>query len=449
MHLDTPALLRVGTAGLALLLGLSACSTSTPPHSSNAPHSSPGESVPSSSGSPVEFAKSATGSLVWADGTKVKAKQQDLGKAREAVEGSDFQKVFSASTQQRADHEFIPLSIDSAGVPIGLYGPAAAIADYAKDGTRIGPGELNIGRYDSGTFQPFTTQGAAKKKYTPMNTNIAISVSDVGIFWSESTEGDTEDTDWRILYAPRGSTEVTVLASKKDLKAGDQSDEYQFVLSPLVLGNRVYWEYYQYQHDEGTAINKVFSVDLNTPGVVREDIGNSVEGPSGNAGWWGDGLLSSALLEKDTDSGLVETFSSYSLAGKRKEVLYLREDPAEPSHATQIGTNKPYFSLTHAESVFLVDTAKREALVFSGPKDSQVSGATHCGSRLSWTFINDGAEYATERYIFDSERNELLLVSGAQDTGSSWCTGEYLGVTVLDSAGAPTVVEDLITRWER
>lgn len=449
MQLDTAALLRVGTAGLALLLGLSACSTTSPVESSSPPHSSPDDSAPSPSASPVEFAKSATGSLMWADGTKVNVKQQDVGKAREAVEGRDFHTVFSTSTQQITDHVFIPLSIDSSGVPIGLYGPGAAATDYREDGARIRPGELNIGRYDAGIFRPFSTAGAPNTKYTPLTTNIGISLSAQGIFWNESTEGATEDADWRILHVPHGSNDVTVLASKQDLKASDQSEEYQFVVTPVVLEDRVYWAYYRLQPEEGTALHKVFSVDINTPGVVREELGNSVEGPSGNIGVWGDGLLSSALLEKDVENGLVQTFSSYSLAGKRKEVLSLTEGSDGSSEATQIGTNKPYFSLTHAESVFLVDTAKRETLVFSGPKDSQVSGATQCGGLLSWTFINDGAEYATERYVFDSQRNELLKVSGAQDTLSSWCTGEYLGWPTLDSADIPTLVGDLITRWER
>lgn len=449
MHLDTSAFLRVGTAGLALLVGLSACSTSTPAGSPSVSEPAPSESVPTPSASPAVFATSATGSLHWADGTKVKVKQRDLGKAREAVAGSDFHKVFSTSTQQSKDQLFIPLSLDTSGIPIGLYGPRAAAADYTKDGTRITPGQLNIGRYDSGTFQPFTTKGAPKKNYIPMNANFGVSTSSAGIIWSETTAGDTKDTNWRILHVPTGSNEVTVLASKKDLKSSDQSEDYQFVLNPLVAENRVYWEYYRYQHDEGSAIHKVFSVDFNAPGVVREDIGNSVEGPSGNSDFWGAGLLSSALLEKDVENGLVQVFSAYSLTGKRQEILYLTQGPDGSSVAAQIGANKPSFSLAHAESVFLVDTAKREALVFSGPKDSQVSGATQCGRILSWTFINDGGEYATERYLFDSERNELLKVSGAQDTLSSWCTGDYLGWLALDSTDAPTVVEDVITRWER
>lgn len=238
-----------------------------------------------------------------------------------------------------------------------------------------------------------------------MNANVGISTSAAGILWSESTEADTKASNWHILHVPLGSNEVTVLASTKDLKASEQSDDYQFILNPLVKGNRVYWEYYRYQHDEGSAIHKVFSVDINTPGVVREDIGNSIEGPSGNSDFWGDGLLSSALLEKDVENGLVQAFSSYSLTGKRQEILYLTQGPYGSLEAIQIGANKPSFSLTHDESLFLINTAKREALVFSGPKDSQVSGATQCGNILSWTFINDGAEYVTERYVFDSERN--------------------------------------------
>lgn len=294
--------------------------------------------------------------------------------------------------------------------------------DKAQLGSRIAAEGQSIGQYTSGAFKPFATVGDPKRKYVSTTADTDLWVSTEGIFWNESTQDHTKETDWRIPSVHPGSNEVTALASKKDLAASDQSNEYQFVGKPMAVGDRVFWEYYEYQPADGSAINKVFSVDVKAPGVVREGIGDSVDAPSGSSQTWASDFISTALLEKSGEDELIEVLSSYALTGERKEILHMRQSGGTRSEVLLVGTDKPSFSLTHAESVLLVDTSKCEALLFSGPKDSQVSSTSQCGSMLSWVFLEEGAKHATERYVFDSESKELMVLPGAPRVTAGWCS---------------------------
>lgn len=450
MQRTVQTLLTLGVAGTVMSLGLTACSPVTQPSGTGAIQSPSETAQP-----PSESAKPAAPlvPLAWPDGTKLTFNERRLDEARVATKDKDFTEEFSTIDLKSSKTAFIPLGMEPSGTPVGLYGNRQPEADFEETGIEIDPESMQIGRYVGKSFEPFTTSGALKKKYIPRGIG-SISVTDTGITWSENQSADDETVGWRVLGVSHGTTDVRILATQTPTQGPKPGFDVQLVSAPIIVDERVYWNFFQPHGDDGSMARKILSANFKKPTAVREELepnGGHRDSDGENVYIWGDGLVSVAEVEDDSDYGISQTISAYIPGEKQREILHLEnseEDASEDAGRMQLeGSDGQALSVSYGGDIFIVDPETRQAEMFRGPRDSEVAGVAHCGARVSWSYEQESKGVPTELYVFDRDSKELSVVPGAQTTNLGWCTGDYIAWSPVDSGGSGANRWDVVTRW--
>ena len=265
---------------------------------------------------------------MWADGTRVTAHVQGIEHARVGTKDQDFTEESSTRGIVNEKTAFLVEAVDSSGTLVGTYGPRQSDQELWGTGYVIDPESQRLGRYVEGAFEPFTVAGTSKKDYLAQEIS-GMTVTDSGIIWGEIHSENASSRGWKILSVSPGSTEVRVLATRSWKKGPNDILEHTMLRSPVLVDGRVYWNFQRSNPDDDFWEEKLFSVDLEDPGTVRDEFDPALtdaKPPTGPLYVWEDRVLAAVDVPDDREEGYRDTISSYAPGGKREEILRVAED---------------------------------------------------------------------------------------------------------------------------
>ena len=262
MQSASRTLLTLGVAGTVMSLGLTSCTPLSQPNGTT--NAQPSSVTASPAPAPVP--------LVWADGTRVTANVQGIEHARAATKDEDYTVESDTRGLVNSKTAFFVQAVDSSGALVGIYGPRLSEQDQEKAQAEYGidPESQRLGRYVAGALEPFTVVGPSKKDYLPQKVE-GMTVTDAGIIWGEIYSENASSRGWKILSVSPGSTEVRVLATRSWKKGPNDIFEHRMLSSPVLEDGRVYWSFERSNPEDDFYEEKLFSVDFEDPGTVRDE----------------------------------------------------------------------------------------------------------------------------------------------------------------------------------
>ena len=433
----TRALLAFGIVGTVMFLGLTACMPLSQPTAVQPP-----SGAASPSPAPVP--------LVWADGTRVTANVQGIAHARVATKDEDF--TLESETRGLVNEKmaFLVEAVDSSGALVGVYGPRQSVQEQEKNGYVIDPESQRLGRYVEGAFDPFTVAGTSKKDYLAQEIS-GMTVTDTGIIWGEIHSENASSRGWKILSISPGSTEVRVLATRSWKKGPNDILEHTMLRSPVLVDGRVYWNFERSNPDDDFYEEKLFSVDLEDPGTVRDEFDPALtdaKPPTGPLYVWEDRVLAAVDVPDDSEEGYRDTISSYAPGGKRDEILRVAEDSTAEYAMWLWGSDERGFAVEYDKNLYLVDPHTRQTEMFQTPEDAEISWLTQCGPLISWTYQGGSEDLATKHYVYNRGSKDLSVVAASQGQNMDYCSGDYMSWSTGDPKDREVDSGDVVVRWK-
>lgn len=437
----TGSFLALGVACTVMSLGLTSCMPLSQP---NVVQPSSGAASPAPAPIP----------LVWADGTRVTANVQGIEHARVATKDQDFTEESSTRSLVNAKMAFLVEAVDSSGTLVGTYGPSQSDQEQEKNGYVIDPESQRLGRYVDGALEPFTVAGTSKKEYLPQEIS-GMTVTDAGLIWGEIHSENASSRGWKILSVSPGSTEVRVLATRSWKKGPNDIFEHTMLRSPVLVDGRVYWNFERSNPEDDFYEEKLFSIDLEDPGTVRDEFDpapTDEKPPTGPLYVWEDRVLAAVDVPDDSEKGYTETISSYAPGGKREEILRVAEDSTAEYAMWLWGSDERGFAVEYDENLYLVDPRTRQTEIFQTPEDAEISWLTQCGPLISWTYQGGSEDLATKHYVYNRGSKDLSVAPASQGQNMDYCSGDYMSWSTDDSTGDSKDREadsiDVVVRWK-
>jgi hypothetical protein len=429
--------LALGVAGTVISLGLTACMPLSPPNAVQ---------TPSVAATPVQVPVP----LVWADGTKVTAHVQGIEQARVATKDEDFTEESSTRGLVNSKTAFLVQAVDSSGASVGIYGPRQSVQDQEKTGYVIDPESQRLGRYVEGTFEPFTVAGTSKKDYLAQEV-AGMTVTDSGIIWGEIHSEDASSRGWKILSVSPGSTEVRVLATRSWKKGTNDIFEHTMLSSPVLADGRVYWSFQRSNTEDDFYEEKLYSVDLEDPGTVRDEFDPTLtdeKPPRGSLHVWEDKVLAAVDVPDNSEKGYMETISSYAPGGNRDEILRVAEDSTAEYAMWLWSSDERGLAVEYDKNLYLVDPRTRETEMFQHPEGDEISWLTQCGPLVAWTYQGEYEDPVTKRYVYNRGSKDLSMVSTSREGGMDYCSGDYMSWPTSDAQDPEADSSDVVVRWK-
>lgn len=433
--------MALGVAGTVISLGLTACMPLSPPNAVQ---------TPSVAATPVQVPVP----LVWADGTKVTAHVQGIEQARVATKDEDFTEESSTRGLVNSKTAFYAEAVDSSGTLVGLYGPRLSDQEQELAQTEYGidPESQRLGRYVSGVLEPFTVAGTSKKDYLPQKVE-GMTVTDSGIIWSEIHSKNASSRGWKILSVSPGSTEVRVLATRSWKKGPNDVFEHTMLSSPVLADGRVYWTFQRSNPEDDFYEEKLYSVDLEDPGTVRDEFEPALtdEKVPKNLMYvnvWEDRVLAAVDVPDNSEKGYTGTISSYTPGGKREAILREAEDSRDEYGMRLWGSDERGFAVEYGENLYLIDPRTRQTEGFQHPDGAEISWLTQCGPLISWTYYGDSEDLATKRYVYDRDSKDLSVVLALRGGGMDYCSGNYMSLPTSDAQDPEADSSDVVVLWK-
>ena len=391
--------------------------------------------------------------LVWADGTRVTANVQGIEHARVATKDEDFTEESSTRGLVNSKMAFFAEAVESSGALVGIYGPRLSEQDQEQAQTEYGidPESQRLGRYVAGVLESFTVAGTSKKDYLPQKVE-GMTVTDAGIIWGEIHSENASSRGWKILSVSPGSTEVRVLATRSWKKGPNDIFEYTMLSSPVLADGRVYWSFQRSNTEDDFYEEKLYSVDLEDPGTVRDEFDPALtdEKVPKNLMYvnvWEDRVLAAVDVPDDSEKGYTGTISSYAPGGKREAILREAEDSSDEYGMRLWGSDERGFTVEYDENLYLVDPRTRQTEMFQHPEGAEISWLTQCGPRISWTYQGEFEDPVTKRYVYNRDSKDLSVVSTSREGGMDYCSGDYMSWPTSDPQDPKADSSDVVVRW--
>lgn len=390
--------------------------------------------------------------LVWADGTRVTANVQGIEHARVATKDEDFTVESETRGLVNAKMAFFAEAVDSSGTLVGIFGPRLSDQEQEQEQTEYGidPESQRIGRYVAGALEPFTVAGTSKKDYLPQKVE-GMTVTDAGIIWGEIHSENASSRGWKILSVSPGSTEVRVLATHSWKKGPNDDVERTMLSSPVLADGRVYWNFERSNSEDDFSEEKLYSVDLEDPGAVRDEFDPTLtdeKPPKGSLYVWEDRVLAGVDVPADSEKGYTGTISSYAPGGKREEILREAEDSTAEYAMWLLGSDERGFAVEYDKNLYLVDPRTRETEMFQHPEGAEIAWLTQCGPLISWTFQGEFEDPATEHYVYNRGSKDLSVVSTSGQGPMDYCSGDYMSWSTSDPQDPEADSSDVVVRWK-
>jgi|GEM_PF-1567689 len=381
-------------------------------------------------------------SLHWADGSVVRPTLVDLGDARAANAGSDYEVVVQTDPGNPRVDYLMPLALD----PSGALVTARVPADQYTGGPALlkptGMGSLDDGRQLTWDSTAALVAGDRPRQVYAASTDQGVAA------WAETASVRLDVSNWRIFT--RGADgKVALLARSEDVFDGDlplvNGDT-----TPVVREGRVYWATAAPADDSGSSFDmRVQSrgVDGSAPAVTEAE-GASQPAPTA------DGLFvvrsshddatvddGTATVERVTEPGRTQPFVTYS-------------GPAGTTVQSLVGDDDRVAFVTSTEGdsggvVYVLGTHDQTAVAIPLASSGRFTSLALCGDRLVWNSADGSGQAPFEpQYVMDLETRDVALVDVDHNYSGSYCSGDLVGWRAL-SDDPQALATTTITRWKR